>query len=413
MFFSDDRTLVLFIIVGLFTIICTLASLFDTSTYKKTFNLGFWEAAFTFFLLTVSTLIFYQVGIETRKVSKTSEQIGGFISNKWYEDGDHQESYSCNCDDDGCDTCYKTVNHRDFFLTNTTGDWWDGWKWSERKDSPCYGCAPYFTSSTWENAYVGMPVSLDHSYTDYVTAVTEEKNVAIYQSFILDDICPDKPYNKLNWYQADRVLVSKNFPDSLSQQFKSWNINPGKEDYTQFTSQNLPLYMDTLFGFSGSNYQNDTVFILMNSLETEYSQMCMAKWYRGTKNAMYIFIFGQVSEDSFVPSKSKAEIAVEGEDKNSDFTGNTAKSNVVAKNQIEIELDKSFSSGKLDRETTLGILIKNLDLYWNRQEMSAFKKYESMIVPSDGFMVFFNILHSVMFILTLGFFTLFDMEDFS
>lgn len=324
-----------------------------------------------------------------------NEQIGGFIDRKWTEDGDHQES-DTDCtgtgEDRTCTTTYYTVYHRDFYLSNTTGDWWDGWIWSERVDKSCQVCEPYRIPSYWQNAYIGKPVSLDHQYKDYIGANLRKRYQNEFEAINIPDICPDYPYRKIDYDRTDKVLTL----DFQSPELEGWNFAPRNEmsvyDFVQVKAGefNLPVYLDTMFGYSGANYQADLMLIFANSTNIQYADKCLAKWERGPKNAIYVFFFGDLSNGQV--SNVIVDFGVEGDHQNKDYS-NEGKSNFRLKVKLESELREYFrNGGALDRETILLMIGKNIKENFNREEMSNYAELARTVKPSNSAMWFIAIL---------------------
>jgi hypothetical protein len=370
--------------------------------------------------------LMYSEGIRIRQISGKPEQIGGFITAKYFKDGDHQRSYDCNCstDKDGvrhCSTCYETVYHRDFFLENSTGDWWSGNKWEERNDKPCKNCEPYNIPDAWEISYVGMPISLDHTYKDYVTAIWSKDFTQVKKALAnLPPICPDYPRKRVNEFKATKIFFSKDFTDLQKMPLWSWNFSlQEKKTPEQIKSMTVDdllnnsdrLYMDEIFAFGGSHYQNDTNLIFMNTENREYADLCMANWNHGAKNALYIFVFGKFADGEFRPSSAKVIVAMPGEEKNKDIKNSDGKSNAVLTMKLEEDLQKYFSGGELDRVDFLSIVLKNVDKYWNRSEMANFKSMAKLILPTDKFIVIMVVTLTIACVLSVGFFTAVNVSD--
>lgn len=343
------------------------------------------------------------------RINNFDEQIGGFITSKYYEDGSHEvphETCTGSGNDRSCTTWYETVYHRYFYVLNSTGDWWNGSTWSERVNKPCSVCEPYSIPYYYSIAYIGKPVSLPHSYPNYISAMNEKVYLNTYNglSSYLKDICPTDFYERTSFDTSKKSFAigfSEN--DSIVSEIDSWNFSPvrtGVENYTKEDRviADIPLYMDTMFGYLGDEVQGDTYVYVVNSTSVEYGQLCMAKWKNGAKNGIYVFIFGLHEDGIYSPTDVYVAMGVDGTTKNSElkFMNESERSNYYVKYDIRNELLNHFNTSSngindvatLDREKVLGIIFSNVHNKFVRQEMSNFKNLIVYVYPTDGYMIF-------------------------
>lgn len=397
---NDYRILLLLLI----PIISTVLSLYY---FRREFNLL--EGIASLILFTVLLIPMWYWGRDTR-INAFNEQIGGFVNSHYTEDGDHEESYRCNCrtDSDGntsCDTCWRTVYHRDFIVTNTTGDWWEGSRWSDRVDKPCRDCEPYHIPEYFLETYIGKPVSLDHGYPNYIGAMNESLYRNTYQGVasFLPDICPESPDIRVSNTSVYRIIPVGFPPESpLRSVIYSWNFVGTPVDLNTLNESSVPLYGDSMFGFLGSEVQGDIHLYIFNSPSMNYAEMCLAKWKNGAKNSINVFIFGDSDGVGYSVRDVYVGLGVDGARKNSElqFTNDSERSNYYMKFDIRNQLLDYFQNGgTLDREKVLRIIFDNVYQKFVRQEMSEFQSLKNYVYPTSGFMIFIAV---VMIILEVG-----------
>ena len=351
-----------------------------------------------FIQVVVSTLVLmlvWNMSVNAR-IGSYPEQIGGFITAKWSEDGSHEESET-NCtgsgDNEVCITTYYTVYDTTWYLSNNTGKWWSkGKDWSRRTDRSGEDKHDARVPTEWANAYVGMPVSWSHDYKNYVAPLMSEENELTYKSFseVLPDICPT--YQRRIDDNTVQKIYASGFPEGslVAQDIKSWNIYPGQfnvADPDSLTLEQVPLYGNTLFGFLGTNVQGDMYVYVMNSTATAYADMCMSKWQNGAKNAINVFIFGQENGGVYSPVDVVVKVGVDGTRKNSelDFENESERGNYYLKIDIRNQLLDHFNhGGGLNRESVLGIVSRNINSTFVRQEMEYYNGLKKFIKPTDG-----------------------------
>lgn len=400
--FSDYRVLLLFIIPVALNIVFLLRRSEQSRQWRsegESLDFHPVEAFVSLFIYGALTLGMWHWGVSQR-INHFDEQIGGYVTAVWSEDGSHTETYDCNCstDADGnrsCNTCSRTIEHRDFHVTYDIGDWYNGSNWYERVNKPCGTCEPYSIPQRYLDSYVGKPVSLPNSYPNYIAAMNDNVYLRTYEGLatVLPDICPEAPdirSNEHSVYKAFPVGFDKVAP--LRAQVYDWNFYPGRDApyMTSRTFENVPLYMDTMFGFLGKEVQADVHLYVFNSTNAEYAQMCLAKWKNGAKNSVYVFLFGSSDGTYYQASDVYVGVAVDGTSKNSElaFTNDAERSNYYMKYDMRNELLTYFQSGgTLDRHNVLSIVFRNVYQKFVRQEMAEFKDLRNHILPANGWFI--------------------------
>jgi hypothetical protein len=361
-----------------------------------------WEAGISFVIFLVVMLGAWHYGRDQR-ISNFHEQIGGYITNKYFVDGEHEESYqTCtgSGDDRTCTTHYYTQYHREFIVENNTGDWWDGWRWSEIVDTACEGCAPDNVPQYYAEAYIGKPVSLDNQYANYIAAMNEDIYRNTYKGLAagLPDICGDA-----SDYRASATGVYKAIPlgfnnDSrIRAEVYAWNFVPDPA-LVNYQTATIPLYMDTIFAYLGTTVQGDVHLYVVNSTNTSYADMCLAKWKNGAKNSVYVFLFGQsdAAQTSYYISDVYVGYGVDGTKRTNSglqYENEQERSNAYLKFDLRNQLlDYVQKGGTLDREQILRIVFDNVSTKFVRQEMADFKDLKNYVHPTNGWIVLMTIV---------------------
>lgn len=391
--FTDYRILFLMLV----PIVLTVASLIY---FRREFN---WiEAILSLIIFVGVTGLMWHWGRDMR-INDFKEQIGGFVNEHYAQDGDHEESYDCMCttDSDGnqhCSICYRIVYHRDFTVNNTTGTWWDGWHWSKRVDKPGKNSEPYSIPQYYLETYVGKPVSLDHSYPNYIGAMNESIYRNTYNGLAqsLPDICPATPDIRASETSVYRIIPVGFAADSpLRSDIYGWNFSTTPVDFSNLTPQAVPLYGDSIFGYLGSEVQADIHLYIFNSPNMNYAQMCLAKWKNAAKNSINVFIFGTSDGITYSATDVFVGLGVDGTKKNSEleFANGNERSNYYMKFDIRNQLLDHFKNGgTLNRDQVLRIVFDNVYQKFVRQEMSEFKSLKNYVHPTSGFMFFMAIV---------------------
>lgn len=414
--FHDYRILFLFIIPIVLNIIF-LSRARDGSDWRYFRDSGTssdfrWWEAFVSFVLFIGVLAGMWYLGRDRRINNFNEQIGGFVTQHYTQDGDHQQPYDCNCytDKDGnqhCSTCYRTVYHRDFFVLNNTGDWWSGSKWEDRVDKPSENSEPYHIPPYYAETYVGKPVSLDHSYPNYIAAMNENVYRNTYDGLVesgMQDICTDKPDYRMSETSVLKIIPFGFVKDSaIYNLVYSWNFyngDPSAYVNTNYQDPNaIPMYADTIFGYLGPPVQGDVHVYVVNSVDARYADLCLAKWKNGAKNSIYVFIFGQSDgSTTFLPSNAVVAVGVDGTKKNTglQFANESERSNYYMKYDMRNQLLDYFQKGGgLDRESVLRIIFNNVSTKFVRQEMADFKALKQYVYPTTGWLWLIAIVAAV------------------
>lgn len=398
--FSDYRVLFLLFIPIVLNVVFIFMRRNDREKYYynnsdfSDFNLV--EALLSFAIFFTVTTGMWYLGRDLR-IQNFTEQIGGFITAVYSEDGDHQESYSCNCTTDSegnskCDTCYRTVYHRDFYVETNIGDWFSGSKWHDRVDKPTQNSEPYLIPSYYSQSFVGKAVSLDNHYPNYIAAMNENEYKNTYKALSggLKDVCPESSDKRIT-EQSVQKIFTLGF-DELSpirQNVNSWNFANAPADLSNLSFENIPMYADTQFGYLGGAVQADTHIYVVNSTEALYANMCMAKWKNGAKNSIYVFIFGQSDGIQYKATDVYVGLGVDGVNENTgiELENESSRSNEYMKFDIRNQLMTYFNNGgQLEREKVLSIVFSNVNKNFVRQEMAQFKEMIHRVYPTSGFM---------------------------
>lgn len=338
------------------------------------------------------------------RVSDYREQIGGFITAHYSIDGEHEESdETCvgEGEDEICTTHYYTVYHREFIVETNIGSWFSKSKWSDIVDKPSENAEPYSIPAFYQYTYVGMPVSFENTYPNYIAAMNESIFENTYEGFasVMPDICSETPDIRRDATSVYRILPL-GFTDvsPVRGEVYSWNFYTGSPswfnpavDVTTLPLSSVPTYADTLFGYLGDKVQADIHVYVVNSPNTNYADMCLAKWKNGAKNSIYVFIFGLSDNITYQPVDVRVAVAVDGMSRNSEvqFANDAERSNYYMKLDIRNQLLNYFDAGgTLDRQTILSIVATNVDTTFVRQEMATFKEYIKYVFPTFGWMIF-------------------------
>lgn len=398
--FHDYRVLFLFLIPVILNVVFLLRAKqnFSWRDEGESRDFNWWEASISLLLFVLVVSVFWRWGRD-RRINNFNEQIGGYVTAMHAQDGSHEEPYDCNCttDKDGnrqCSTCYETVYHREFFVDNDTGDWWKGNHWYDRVDKPCSTCEPYHIPQYYLNAYIGKPLSLDHSYSNYIAAINDDLYRNTYNGLAdgVPDICPETSDIRTSDTDVIKAIpLGFDKTSALRAAVYGWNFAPHAGDATYMPAQDyatIPLYMDTQFGWLGKNVQADTHVYVVNSANITYADLCLAKWKGGAKNSIYVFIFGTPNDDQsdFRPSDVYVGVGVDGAKQNTGLKNQNQNANNYhmkfdIRNQL---LDYFQAGGTLDRESVLGIIFTNVKDEFVRQEMAGFKALKEQVQPTNG-----------------------------
>lgn len=333
-----------------------------------------------FFFLVPGSNHFRDIGM-TR-----TEQIGGVVTEKINYRDSRQESYSCkpctkNKDgSESCSTCWRTIYFQHYELRNNSGDWWPGYiHFVENVDEPSRR-----VPEQWQNAYVGMSVSLPHSYTNYYAQAMLAQFEAQQQIYArYKDVCGSAPYEQVSADQSKHLrtlgfdhpeLDSWNFAPRESMSMESWNAlyDGWKKDETAPTSD-FPLYMDTMFGASGKKIQADIMLEFTNGQPDEIVDACSAFWQRGPKNSIQVFFLGYTDANGeYKVDHTTVRLGLDPKDGEGD-------SNYLMAERLASDLNNYFAEGgTLDREKVLKIVWSNVtrtkqDGGFDRTQMAKYK----------------------------------------
>lgn len=353
-------------------------------------------------------LLMFNWGVSNR-ISYFPEQVGGFVIEKSYVDGKHEHE-SCDSNGNNCST--DTDYHREFYVKFDIGDWYSGNTKSERVHK--VGDAnsePQFVPQWWTDSYIGQGVSLDNFYPNYIAPAYWDEFESTYSmlSSSMIDICPANYTARVAWNRVDKIQNLGFSPDSTLPVFMdTWEVSPVGVDLSLADRiENIPFYSDTAFGYLGGKVQGDVYIYYVNSQNSLYADMCTAKWKNGAKNAIYVFIFGEEVNGTFIGTSVQTRVGIEGNKDNDDFdygADEIARSNHIMKSEINNTLYEYFALGgnALDRNKVLGIIYTSVANNFKRQEMATFKSNILLIYPTLGWTIFawiLNIIGNVIFFL--------------
>ncbi len=219
-------------------------------------NINWQELAISVVASLVVVVGIHQLGVYAQV--HDTEIWNGAVTHKQKETTSCEHSYSCNCtrDKDGhqtCDTCYKHTNDYDWKVYSTAGDIEVDRIDEQGDDEP----------PRWTKFQKGQPISVEHSFDNYVRAVPEsvinagpmsEEEAAKYPSYP-------------SVYDLQYVNRAINMPDQ-----KWWN-------------DNLAEVLKTL----GPAKQVNIVMVRTQSGEQYASRMARA-WLNGKQNDVIVII---------------------------------------------------------------------------------------------------------------------------
>lgn len=171
--------------------------------------------------------------------------------------------YPCNCDKNGCSTCWHTCYEHA-----------NDWNWTVRTNIGNVNIAridrrgskepPRFTQ-----VKLGEPVSLTYPFTNYIKAVPESLFHAKGGNESFLSLVPPYPLTVYDYFHVDRVLAAGvNVPD-LAQ----WN-------------RELPLILRDL----GPKKQANVVILFVNTADQNYVYALEKAWLGGKKNDIVLVV---------------------------------------------------------------------------------------------------------------------------
>lgn len=275
---------------------------------------------------------FITIGIAWNNKTSDTEVLNGYVTSKSSKEVSCEHSYSCNCNKNGCSTCYEHPYDIDWNLhTNLNKD-----VTIDRVDRRGTKEPPRYTS-----AKINDSVAMKHTFTNYIkgaeNSLFNESEVSVkYLNRV-----PDYPTKVYDYHYINRVLLDKvdNF-DGLQE----WNSDLAKA-------------LNTL----GAKKQVN-IIILFTSVDTpDYFYSVRKKWLGGKKNDVIIIVGTKNYPDIDwvkVMSWSDSELF-----------------------KVELQ-DELYDLKKVNKSAEfINIISKNVDEKFQRKHMHDFDYLREDIVP--------------------------------
>ena len=241
-------------------------------------------------------------------------------------------SYSCNCQ-----TCYQHSHDYWWSLDVSTGDTiHDG----------CNGGS--LSPGWWDDAYVGEPASLPHTYTNYLKADPDSLFVKKAPEHLMNQV-PDFPGIE-GRYHARKFIPHGGLA------FPTW----WEEG------------LDNINADLGSKKQIDLIVVATKGADPDFAYALERKWLYGPKNA-FIVVLGVPDGENIAWARSVTISKVE---------------------PLKIEIREHFEGKKLNDKSHLEFLRKVVKEDFHRLSMSEFEYLAASAEPK-GWMLFFLYLFNL------------------
>ncbi len=303
-----------------------------------------------------------------------TETLNGFVTKKEQESVHCSHSYDCHCHQvcsgsrkkgtrscsEHCDTCYRHSNDWDWDVNTSIAQ--ESTLTIDRIDSRGSDEPP-----RWTAVKMGEPVSVSHSYTNYVKGAPDtlfrhqgltEKYKGKYPTY------PGKVYD---YYKVDRVVTyGVTLPD-----LPAWNA--------ALSDINARL---------GTPKQVNMILVLVKGLPQDYFYALQEAWLGGKKNDAILVI-----------------------DMKDDMSPEWATVMAWTSNEMfNVRLrDDVMDEGPLTKEKIVGVFDRNVQQYYKRKHMADFKYLMAGATPSVTFWVISMIIG---FAVSIGLTVFFNQEDF-
>jgi len=258
-----------------------------------------------------------------------TEFWNGIVISKTRDKVSCQHSYSCNCDDDGCDTCYDHPYDFSYFVHDSAEQ-----KYEIARIDPQGKKIP----ERWEEVKVGDSTTSKHYYENYIKASKgslfkreakyEEISVPAYPGTVSD-------YYKCNKIIADNVVVS--------------NLD------------NYQYQLSDLNGKLGPTKECNIIIVLVKKQSRNFYYALNQQWEGGNKNDIIIII--SVDDSNTIEWSDIICLA------ESDLF------RVKLRNQI-------LDIKTLDMSKILEVTKSNVLKYYQRKEMKNFEYLMSTVQPN-------------------------------
>lgn len=204
----------------------------------------------------------YHLGVSL-KVTDV-ETISGEIVSKKREHDTYQESYSCNCNNDGCKTCYRTIYTVTWYALANIGR--IKIDYDESRSSSVYAVPD---TARYKKIQIGEPASLEQEFVNYVKANPD----SVFAKRVVDvahkDSMKDYPSVVYDFYRANRVVNfgTSSQPETewnklLAEKHKVWGPKNHANVMLVFTNLEDHLFANSLKNHWLQGKQNDIVLVI-------------------------------------------------------------------------------------------------------------------------------------------------------
>lgn len=212
-------------------------------------------------IIAITVTSFFYIG-KNSKVSDT-QILSGEIVQKERKHDDHQEYYECNCNEDGCDQCSRTVYTVDWYAVANIGK-------IHIDSASSYSSSIYNKSDTerYSKIVIGEPASIVCKFKNYIAARPDSvlHNRTVETQY--EKIMPNYPGNVYDFYRINRVVMlgnvpinSKDWNDKLSNHMKKWGMQNKGNVILVFTDIKSRGFTQSLKNHWLQGKQNDVVIV--------------------------------------------------------------------------------------------------------------------------------------------------------
>lgn len=309
------------------------------------------------FLLQLGVSVLFVLG--TWQIAKwnsmsDTEHWNGRVTDKSSGTESCCHSYECNCqtctDSEGhsyecnCQTCYQHFQDYWWQLNFSTGD---------AIHDGCNGGGG--SPRWWDDAYIGEPASLPHSYTNYLKADPDSLFVKEAPEHLLAQV-PDFPGISGKYHSQKSITYGVRVP-------RWWEEG-----------------LDELNADLGSKKQIDLTVVFTKSKDPDFAYALERKWLYGPKNA-FIIVIGAPDGETIAWARSVTISKVE---------------------PLKIEIREHFEGEKIDDKSHLKFLREVVERDFHRLSMSEFEYLAASAEPK-GVALFLLYLLNLIISSTLAF----------
>jgi hypothetical protein len=291
----------------------------------------------------VMAIVAYVIGCQN---THDVEVLNGRVTGKTKDEVSCSHSYECNCydscstDSKGntsctriCSTCYEHDYDIDWNVSTSIG-------WNVNIDR--VDRQGLVAPTRWKKVIIGEPITLSHSYTNYVKASPDSlfRRQGLVEKYAKS--IPPYPGEVYDYYRLDRlVTVGATIPER-----EQWNKH--------LSEVNADL---------GIRKQVNMVLVVTVDAPEEYFYALEQAWIGGKKNDAVLVV-------------------------NTDSAGKITWTNVMAwtdNKLFQVELrDKVNAIGTLDRERVIQEFAKAVDTLYVRKPMKDFEYLSAQVKPTFG-----------------------------